>query len=193
MTALLVLLGLSGHPAPVEDRLFTTGVSLSELIKPGDLSAGAVLPYTHSAHWDLDSHVVVHRGRHVDLTEVIETAARRENLDPLLVKLVVQQESCFDPAAKSYVGAAGLMQLMPDTAKDLGCKDSLDPVQNVNAGTAYLASMYRHYGNLDLALAAYNAGPGNVDYYGGVPPFEETQHYVDVIANGYRAQKESLR
>jgi soluble lytic murein transglycosylase-like protein len=113
----------------------------------------------------------------------IERHARRQHLDPDLVRAVIQVESGFDPYARSSKGAEGLMQLMPATAADYRVRDPFDPDQNIRAGTAYLRDLLDRYGGDErLALAAYNAGPGNVDRFGGsVPPFRETRQYVRKI------------
>ena len=119
---------------------------------------------------------------------VIDAAAKRNELDPALLTAVIQRESDFDPRAISRAGAQGLMQLMPGTAKELGVTDPFDPRQNVEGGAAYLRGLIdRYHGRLDLALAAYNAGAGAVDRYGGVPPYPETQDYVRGILGAYRA------
>ena len=114
---------------------------------------------------------------------VIHEAAAHHGVDPSLVRAVIRAESGFDAQAVSPAGAQGLMQLMPALSEELGVTDPFDPQQNVFAGVNYLrGQLDLHHGNESLALASYNAGPGRVDEYGGVPPFRETQHYVRTIS-----------
>lgn len=120
------------------------------------------------------------------ILDLISKVSQKYGVDEKLVQAVVRQESGFNPKARSHCGAMGLMQLMPATAKGLGVKDAYNPVQNVEGGVKHLKGLLARYnGNVVLALAAYNAGGGNVDKYGGVPPFKETQNYVKSILANY--------
>ena len=116
------------------------------------------------------------------LLNLAKAAATKYGIDPKLFESLIQQESGFDPRAVSSAGAQGLTQLMPRTAASLGVKDPFDPAQNLEGGAKYLSQMIKQFdGDLRLALAAYNAGPGAVTRAGGIPPFKETQNYVNKV------------
>jgi len=126
----------------------------------------------------------------IDLNEVVKTASGTYQLDPDLVNSVIRAESGFNARAVSPKGAQGLMQLMPQTASQLGVHNSFDPRSNVEGGTRYLRELLERY-NFDLikALAAYNAGPQRVEQYGGVPPYYETKAYVARIVRDFNKKK----
>ena len=118
--------------------------------------------------------------------KLVRETADRHNMDPALVRAVIETESNWNPVAVSNRGAAGLMQLIPTTAQRFGANDVFNPKQNVDAGVHYLKTLLERYnGNLDLALAAYNAGEGAVDRAHGVPAFRETRDYVQKVQNAY--------
>ena len=122
--------------------------------------------------------------------DLVEAAAKRYNVDADLITSVIAVESNFDPKAVSRKNARGLMQLLPETAAQLGVKNIDDPAENIDAGTRYLRDLLQKYNNdVALALAAYNAGPEKVQLYGRVPPFAETISYVKRVKRGYEKSK----
>jgi cell wall-associated NlpC family hydrolase len=165
------------------DQTGTDGTTLPDLV-PGTTTAvaPATTPPTTS----------VPASANTQYDSLIQQAARDQGVDPALLKGLVQAESGFNPASVSSVGAQGLTQLMPDTARGLGVTNPFDPLQNLEGGARFLAGALKRFGgNEQLALAAYNAGPGAVERYGGIPPYAETQAYVPRVldfANQYRAQ-----
>jgi hypothetical protein len=121
-----------------------------------------------------------------DLDWTIYRAGQEAGVDPRFIHAVIRQESRYQKKALSHVGAQGLMQLMPATAKRFGCDDPHDAAANIKAGTKYLAWLLKRFdGDVTLALAGYNAGEGAVDKYNGVPPYNETQNYVRKIVANY--------
>lgn len=125
---------------------------------------------------------LVARMPNAQIEGLVQRYAAKNRLEPDLVRAVIQVESAFNPKARSVKGAMGLMQLMPETAREVGVGNPWDPEENVRGGTLYLRRMLdRFEGQTDLALAGYNAGPGAVEKYGGVPPYRETLGYVDKV------------
>jgi len=119
------------------------------------------------------------------INAAVEKFSAEYGVDPLLVRAVIRQESGFQPFALSTSGAMGLMQLMPETAEGLGVSDPYNIEENIRGGTRYLAYQLDTFKDLELALAAYNAGPNAVKKYGGIPPYEQTQNYVKKVLDYY--------
>lgn len=126
-----------------------------------------------------------------NIEEIIDTFADKYNIDSNFIKAIIKQESGFKTDATSKKGAMGLMQLMPKTAKSLGVVDAYNPWENIEGGVKHLRNLLDSYkGNKELALAAYNAGAGAVKKYGGIPPYKETQNYVNSIMASYNKLNE---
>ncbi|ALP43040.1 transglycosylase SLT domain-containing protein [Aeromonas schubertii] len=128
-----------------------------------------------------------------DYAATIQAAARAYRVEPALIRALIHAESAFNPMAVSRKGAMGLTQLMPGTARDLGVGDAFLAEQNIFGGVKYLSGLLRQYnGDMRLATAAYNAGPGAVDRHKGVPPYAETRAYVERIALLYQRYRDAL-
>lgn len=131
------------------------------------------------------------KGISKEVNEYITTYAKKFYISPELVKAVIHAESLFNPRAISRKGAMGMMQLMPETAKDYGVGDPFNARENIRGGVNYLANLLNKFKSERLALAAYNAGPANVTKYGGIPPFKETINYVSKVMSLKQAYKNS--
>ena len=152
----------------------------------------ATVPDLQNGGWVVPVERSISKVRPSEYDELIYTTAMQHKVDPALVKAVIHAESNFRPTVKSSAGAQGLMQLMPGTAASLGVTNSNDPVQNVDGGTRLLRKLLDRYDqNVSLALAAYNAGPGAVAQYGGIPPYPETQRYVPRVLSLYKTYVEA--
>ncbi|PIC75786.1 lytic transglycosylase [Sporosarcina sp. P19] len=167
---------LSPGLAKQSEQLFSQGSN----VIPFGISTNPVEEFTAT------SPATSSPGTNNPYADIIKQAADKYQLPEKLIAAVIKQESNFKSNAKSHAGAAGLMQLMPGTAKFLGVSNPMDPKQNIMGGAKYLRNMLNQFGSNEMALAAYNAGPGNVKKYGGIPPFKETQNYVKKVMNYYQ-------
>jgi len=168
------MLGTAAPPPATSPSSFASALQSAQQTSP---AAPAPAPAAASAAGDPTQY-----------DGLIDASAQRNGVDPSLLKGLIRQESDFDPNARSSAGAVGLTQLMPSTAAGLGVSDPTDPAQAIEGGARYLRQMLDRFGgDQTKALAAYNAGPGAVARFGGVPPYAETQAYVQSVL-GYAAQ-----
>jgi soluble lytic murein transglycosylase-like protein len=162
--------------------LFTnlTGVLFSRVLAPEVVAQPVKVELVRSIPADIPSS-----GRE-EIDRLIFEAGEREGVDPRFIHAVIWQESRYVADARSHAGAVGLMQLMPAAAERFGCDDREDPAANIAAGTKYLKWLLKRFeGNVQLALAGYNAGEGSVAKYNGIPPYDETRKYVKIISKRY--------
>jgi soluble lytic murein transglycosylase-like protein len=170
--------------APHTSPISIPDTAYASMLAAGYASATATTPVAYDTAAPVDSAAT---GGGSTYAPLIEQAAARYGIDPSLLYGLIEQESGFDPSATSSAGAAGLTQLMPSTAASLGVTEPLNPAQSIAGGARYLSQLLHQFaGNTTDALAAYNAGPGAVEQYGGVPPYPETQQYVTKVL-GYAA------
>ena len=184
------LLVLALTPAPASAQIYVwrdAGGNLVLSDRPKDPSART---YAVATTGSVRVTRPVRNRRSAIYDDLIEQHAATEGVRPELVRAVIQAESAFNPNARSVKGAMGLMQLMPATAAEYGVADPYDPHENIRGGVAYLRSLLTRYDDKEeLALAAYNAGPGAVEKYGGtVPPYRETMDYVDRIRGSMKGR-----
>lgn len=168
-------------------RQFIDMNTLGAVYKLKNVGSAQTIPKPPFGVTTLSAEAIV-ENQHIasNFEAIIKQAAITYELPEKLIKSIIKHESNFKSNALSKAGASGLMQLMPATARGLGVTSIFDPEQNIMGGSKYLRNMLDKYkGNLDLALAAYNAGPGNVDKYGGIPPFKETQAYVKKVSSSF--------
>jgi hypothetical protein len=184
-SALLACLAAAVVPSSASAQIFTTHAANGTLVlsnvpvdhrRPTTVFAVPGAPAYRTTTHGLPAGAALYE-------DLVVAHAEKQSLRPELVRAVIQVESGFNPSATSPKGAMGLMQLMPDTARSLGVLNAYDPEENIRGGTAYLRRLLDKYGTEQLALAAYNAGPGAVDKYDGVPPYRETREYVRKVGS----------
>jgi soluble lytic murein transglycosylase-like protein len=194
MQAIRARLGMNNakpNPATGDQQAFTMpeDVSSWRSDRPSPL-AGTITPEGTKPLSPFGPGMAAPTGnRRATFLPIIERAALAHGMDPKLLDAIVEAESDYNPNDVSRAGAKGLIQLMPETAAEVGVTDPFDPVQNVNGGAAYISKLMKRFPTLDLVLAAYNAGPGAVSRAGGIPPYKETQNYVKKVMRLYEDRK----
>jgi len=191
----LIILGLSAIPAHAQlstyvgddgNVVFTNTISLNE--RPATTKTSSQLGGVTAQPVAAVTTIPLKPVAPAELDTLVQKSAEKHHVDPDLVRAVIATESNWNASAVSRKGALGLMQLIPGTAQRLGVGNAFDPAQNVDAGVRYLGMLIERYnGDLSKALAAYNAGPGAVDRFGGVPNFRETRSYVQKVTATYYA------
>jgi len=183
LRSLLIITVVLGVAAPAVAQIYSWRDAEGKLVLSDKPRTGDGVNATYAVHGSATvSSSAGSTSKSAPYEASITEHARRQQVAVDLVRAVIQVESAFNPVAVSPKGAMGLMQLMPATARELGVGNPFDPDQNIRAGVAYLRRLLDRYnGNVELALAAYNAGMGNVEKYGDVPPFKETKSYVKKI------------
>jgi hypothetical protein len=190
--------GLNSKPAVLATKIYVyedpeTGEKFFSNIKMGENSKLYMVVATRNPFFEDSKNSVKDMSFSFNLStkfdDLFKEVARTYNLDPKLLHAIAKVESNYNPRAVSPKGALGVMQLIPSTARLVGVSDPFDPRENIHGGARYLKYLLDKFGDLTLALAAYNAGPKAVEAYGGIPPYAETQRYVRSVLSLYQRLK----